>query len=150
MASKRITLVAGIACAAVGLTASIAAAQIDHGVPQAHNESGSPADVVSSGFKESAVATGLDDFENRAGVFARYAYLNDGPVPGPFLSGQNPEASKTEPDENTYVNPPTNPGGPTGGFDYGRHFLIQGHENAGGRAYGPASISTCPRRITTA
>ena len=29
----------------------------------------------------------------------------------------------------------SNPGGPTQGFDYGRHFLFQGHENSGNLAY---------------
>ena len=43
--------------------------------------------------------------------------------------------TKTEPDENTYLVFDRNPGGPTPGFDYGRHFLIQGHENGGGLAY---------------
>lgn len=81
------------------------------------------------------VATGLDNVENPSGIFTKYGYLNDGPTPGQYLSGQNPEASKTEPDENTYLNPPASPGDPSAGFSYGTHFLIQGHENASGRAY---------------
>jgi hypothetical protein len=39
-----------------------------------------------------------------------------------------------EPDENTYL-VLKHPGGPTPGYDYGHHFLFQGHENSGGKAY---------------
>src|SRR5262249_41251694 len=41
----------------------------------------------------------------------------------------------TEPDENLYVELPNNPHGPTFGYNYGRHFLFQGHENASDLAY---------------
>jgi hypothetical protein len=41
----------------------------------------------------------------------------------------------TEPDENTYLVFDHNPGGPVPGYDYGRHFLFQGHENAGNLAF---------------
>ena len=44
-------------------------------------------------------------------------------------------AARTEPDENTYLILDHNPGGPTPGYDYGRHFLFQGHENSGNLAY---------------
>jgi hypothetical protein len=43
--------------------------------------------------------------------------------------------TKTEADENTYLEFDRNPGGPTAGYDYGRHFLYQGHENGDGLAY---------------
>src|SRR5262249_14166287 len=42
---------------------------------------------------------------------------------------------RTEPDQNTFIKFPQNPGGPTPGFDYGRNFLYQGHENGGNLAY---------------
>ena len=38
-------------------------------------------------------------------------------------------------DENTYLVLPHNPGGPSVNFDYGRHFLFQGHENGSPKAY---------------
>ena len=41
-------------------------------------------------------------------------------------------AARTEPDENTYLILDHNPGGPTPGYDYGRHFLFQGHEMPNG------------------
>src|SRR5262249_43077119 len=47
----------------------------------------------------------------------------------------NDAKSKTEPDENTYLVFEHNPGGPTSGYDYGRHFLYQGHENGAPLAY---------------
>src|SRR5262249_27209099 len=62
--------------------------------------------------------------------FDRYGYVNDAGtgldacVTTPQTSGLD---TKTEPDQNTYV-VGANPGGPTAGYDYGRHFLIQGHE----------------------
>ena len=41
----------------------------------------------------------------------------------------------TEPDQNTYLVLPSNPGGPEAGRDYGRRFLFQGHENGSNMAY---------------
>jgi len=59
--------------------------------------------------------------ENPSGVITNYGFLNDFP-PQPI------EATKTEPDENTYLVFEDNPGGPSAGFDYGRHFLF--HETS--------------------
>src|SRR5262245_11892325 len=74
------------------------------------------------------VARGSDPLENPSGVITKLGYLNDFPP-------QTVEATKTEPDENTYLVLSHNPGGPTTGFDYGRRFLFQGHENANDLAY---------------
>jgi hypothetical protein len=41
----------------------------------------------------------------------------------------------TEPDQNTYVVFNHNPGGADKHYDYGRHFLFQGHENGANLAY---------------
>ena len=49
--------------------------------------------------------------------------------------GKLSNGTLTEPDENTYVVFPHNPGGPSLHFDYGRHFLYQGHENGAPQAY---------------
>src|SRR5207253_11099276 len=43
--------------------------------------------------------------------------------------------TKTAAAANTYFLLDHTPGGPTAGFDYGRRFLFQGHENGGGLAY---------------
>jgi len=74
------------------------------------------------------IAQGSDPLENPSGVITKFGYLNDFP-PQPV------EATKTEPDENLYLVLKQNPGGPTPRYDYGRHFLFQGHENSSDLAY---------------
>src|SRR5262249_2998668 len=49
--------------------------------------------------------------------------------------GKLPNGTNTEPDENLYLHPSDNIGGPTAGYNYGSHFLIQGHENGAPNAY---------------
>jgi len=80
--------------------------------------------VFSPEFAPGLVAEGMNLLENPSGVITRLGNLSDG--------------SRTEPDENTYLILDHNPGGPTEGYDYGRHFLFQGHEMPNGntnRAY---------------
>src|SRR4029077_13370053 len=80
--------------------------------------------VFSPEFAPGLVAEGMNLLENPSGVITRFGNLSDG--------------SRTEPDENTYLILDHNPGGPTEGYDYGRHFLFQGHEMPNGntnRAY---------------
>ncbi len=77
--------------------------------------------VLSSEFTDGLVAQGLDVLENPSGVITTFGNLSDG--------------SRTEPDENTYLILDHNPGGPTPDYDYGRHFLFQGHENSGNLAH---------------
>ncbi len=79
--------------------------------------------VLSPEFTPGLVAEGLDLLENPSGVITKFGNLNDG------------SNTRTEPDENTYLILDHNPGGPTPGYDYGRRFLFQGHENSGNRAY---------------
>lgn len=92
-----------------------------------------PECVLPRGFHAESLAEGTDPIENPSGLITRFGYLNNGPLTP--ASGTTTEAQKTEPDENTYLVFPTNPGGPTPGYDYGRHFLYQGHENASDLAY---------------
>src|SRR5262249_3995208 len=49
--------------------------------------------------------------------------------------GRLSDNTATEPDQNTYIVFDRNPGGPVPGFDYGRHFVYQGHENGDDLAY---------------
>src|SRR5258706_1822049 len=84
--------------------------------------------VIASGFNLELLVEGSDPLENPSGIITQFGYLNDFPP-------QTIEATKTEADENTYLVLDHNPGGPTDGYDYGRRFLFQGHENAGDRAY---------------
>ncbi len=92
-------------------------------------------DVLSPGLTEYAVAQGSTKLENGAPCVQYYGY--DVHVPGssdcsaqaPFVplqpSGQ--EANKTEPDKNTYLRLYGQTGADPS-YDYGSHFLFQGHE----------------------
>lgn len=73
------------------------------------------------GFTPILTAQGIDALENPSGATQRFGYIGTD--------------TRTEPDENTYLVLDHNPGGPTSGYDYGRHFLFQGHENRGNQAY---------------
>ena len=94
--------------------------KIVSGVPGANPEIITD-NVLSPEFAPGLVAEGLDLLENPSGPITKFGNLSDG--------------SRTEPDENTYLILDHNPGGPTQGYDYSRHFLFQGHENAGNRAH---------------
>jgi hypothetical protein len=118
---RRIIVVGAVGAIAL-VAAAVAVAQIVGGVPNANPRSGSPANVVASGFKLQRVVNGNDNLENPAGIFTRYGYLDDSTLQ---TDGQ---PTKTEPDQNTYLVTSRNPGGPTAGYDYGHRFLIQGHE----------------------
>ena len=105
------------------------------GVPTANKREGTTANVIAPGFQLVPLVRGSDKLENPSGVITNFGVLNDFPSPDtqkpPFV-----EATKTEPDENTYVVLERNPGGPTARFNYGTHFLFQGHEMfSGDRAY---------------
>jgi hypothetical protein len=78
-------------------------------------------DVFPPEFTPALLEQGLDLLENPSGLITQFGYLSDG--------------TRTEPDENTYLILDHNPGGPTPDYDYGRHFLFQGHENSGNLAY---------------
>ena len=77
--------------------------------------------VYSLEFAPALVVEGIDLLENPSGLITEFGNLSDG--------------TRTEPDENTYLILDHNPGGPTPDYDYGRHFLFQGHENSGNLAY---------------
>jgi hypothetical protein len=90
------------------------------GVPAANPVVISP-NVFSPEFTAGLIAEGLDLLENPSGLITQFGNLSDG--------------SRTEPDENTYLILDHNPGGSTPDYDYGRHFLFQGHENGGNLAH---------------
>jgi len=77
------------------------------------------------------VAQGSWKLEN-PGDQSYYGYGDDGPpVPQPGdlpAAGHKVEATKTEPDKNTYLVLQNQKGGDPN-YDYGTHFLFQGHEN---------------------
>src|SRR4051794_8509911 len=118
----------GAAVAATGLIgAGIAVGQISNGVPTPNQPVGHPANLLAGGFKLLPLVQGSDPLENATGQWKTYGYLDDNADP---LS-----RTRSEPDQNTYLVTADNPGGPTAGYDYGRHFLIQGHENGANKAY---------------
>jgi len=120
-------LVAGTAAAVAGLAATgVAIGQIASGVPGTNPTVGSTPNLVAPGFGMRVVAEGYDPLENPSGIFKSYGYLDDNADP---LA-----RTRTEPDQNLYL-VANGVGGPTAGYDYGRHFLIQGHENGGGKAF---------------
>lgn len=114
------------------LSASLAVAQIGIGpitnsAEPANARAGHPDTRIAAGFKLNVLAQGSDPLENPSGTITQFGYLNDFPP-------QTVEATKTEPDQNLYLVLDSNPGGPTEGYDYGRHFLYQPHE--GGKDMG--------------
>ena len=117
----------------VGMLSSLVLAvsnsnRIESEVSSANPRVGHPSNIIASGFALQKIAQGSDPLENPSGLITNFGFLNDSP-PQPI------ERTRTEPDENTYLVLDRNPGGPTAGYDYGRHFLYQGHENAADFAY---------------
>src|SRR5215468_5441131 len=88
-----------------------------------------PPNVLSPELIETAVAQGSTEVENPSALTSFYGYDNDGPML-PAL-GSNVEATKTEPDKNTYL---VLHGlhGADPNYDYGTQFLFQGHETGAG------------------
>jgi hypothetical protein len=111
----------GSTVAAMAISGANGAVHIIGSVTSANPRSGSPANVLAEGFSLTLLAQGSDLLENPSGPITKYGYLATG--------------TKTEADENTYLVFDSNPGGPTAGYDYGRHFLYQGHENGVPLAY---------------
>lgn len=108
------------------LSASLAFAQGGIGpiltqVAKAKLDSGTPSTTIARGYRLRKVVQGTWPLENPSGLITNFGFLSDGTF--------------TEPDQNKYLVLDHNPGGPVPGMDYGRHFLIQGHENAGNLAY---------------
>jgi hypothetical protein len=91
-------------------------------------------DKLSPQLRESTVAQGSAPLENPSAAIGYYGYYSDGPLlPGPGAvqsPGHNVEATKSEPDKNTYL-VLDGQHGADASYDYGTHFLYQGHELAG-------------------
>src|SRR2546427_4347366 len=85
--------------------------------------------VLSVELAEVIRAQGSMPLENPQEWAAFYGYSNDQPQ-RPFLPalGSNLEATKTEPDKNTYLVLHGQRGADPN-YDYGTHFIFQGHEN---------------------
>ena len=88
--------------------------------------------VLSPELFEVTVASGVMTAENPSDHVTHFGFVADGPfIPLPVAlqkTSEALEATKTEPDKNTFLVLKDQKGG-TQGYDYGTHFLFQGHEN---------------------
>jgi hypothetical protein len=82
--------------------------------------------VLSPELAQIVRAQGSTPVENPNAFVKYYGYLNDQPNLLPALNS-NVEATKTEPDKNTYL-VLRDLKGADPDYDYGKHFLFQGHE----------------------
>jgi hypothetical protein len=134
-------LAAGAVFAAAGAFAASGLASQSDGpsltnVPTANTKSDgySPATKLSGELAEIVVAQGSTKLENSSALTSYYGYDNDvlnaagqpQMVPTPTTPT---EAQKTEPDKNTYLAFQRGLTGADPGYDYGTHFLFQGHES---------------------
>jgi hypothetical protein len=88
--------------------------------------------VLSPELREIAQAQGSTPVENPSAGIGFYGYLADGPMV-PSAAAPTVEASKTEPDKNTYLVFKDGLTGPDAAYNYGTHFLFQGHEGNRGQ-----------------
>jgi hypothetical protein len=144
-----IAVVLGVAALGVGVAITSGADPTLTNVPSVNVKAAgfAPAHVLSPELLEAPVAQGSMRLENPEGIIGWYGYENDAPSPDdPSLPQLVPaslaspvEAQKTEPDKNTYL-VLENQTGPDAAYDYGTHFLFQGHEgaakNGGGQKLG--------------
>jgi hypothetical protein len=89
------------------------------------------ANLLSQGLLESTVAQGAHKLDGGTAAVPYYGYLGNGPhvpLPGDVPTATHSvEAQKTEPDKNTYL-VMRGLHGADPSYDYGRHFVYQGHE----------------------
>jgi hypothetical protein len=107
-------------------------------VPSANQKAAgyAPASRLSPELQQVVWAQGATRLENPRDIVSFYGYENDVPsadnpdLPQMLPTTANPtEAQKTEPDKNTYLEL-KRASGPDHSYDYGTHFLYQGHEAA--------------------
>ena len=135
----KIILPAALAAGMFGIGAGVHLTHVPAANPRAAN---TPVpNVLSPELTAVAVAQGSIRLENPSDLTSFYGYDNDGPlVPsaGDLPSVTPPhkvEATKTEPDKNTYL-VLRHQKGADANYDYGTHFLFQGHElGADGKGY---------------
>jgi hypothetical protein len=104
-------------------------------VPAANTKSPgfAPSSKLSPELRQMVVAQGSDKLENPTAAVSYYGYDNDvltaSGEPQMLPTPTSPtEAHKTEPDKNTYLVFDPGLAGADTGYDYGTHFLFQGHE----------------------
>jgi len=102
-----------------------------------------PAHQLSRELRQIVAAQGSLPLENPDGIIGWYGYENDAPSPDnaalpqmvPGTRATLTAAQKTEPDKNTYL-VLKNQKGADPSYDYGTHFMFQGHELAARDAQG--------------
>ncbi len=133
-ASLAVGVVAAAATAASMLTPGAAAAPRGWSVtnvPHANPKSvGVVApDMLSPELRQVAVAQGANRLENPTAAVPYYGYDGDKPNLVPLPDSPTSEAHKTEPDKNTYLVFRHSLPGADPDYNYGTHFLFQGHES---------------------
>jgi hypothetical protein len=139
-------LVAG----ALGISAAVPAAGVasppswpsltDVSSANTRSDGYAPASKLSPELMQTVVARGATRVENPSPLTSYYGYDNDvlnimgQPQMVPTPTNPATEAHKTEPDENTYLVFKHGLDGADPGYDYGTHFLFQGHEGGPGGA----------------
>jgi secreted PhoX family phosphatase len=136
--NRRIFWMLPVASAAV-LAATGAASPISGpsltNIPNANTKSNgfAPSSMLSPELRQTIVAQGATKVENPSTAISYYGYdnnmLNTAGQPVMVPTTANPtEAKKTEPDKNTYLVFKDGLAGADPSYDYGTHFLFQGHE----------------------
>jgi hypothetical protein len=141
MTTRNSRLLAVTALAAIGAAAyaavSLAGPLSLTNVPSANTKSQgfSPASILSPELQQNVAAQGSTKVENPSSAsISYYGYDNDllNAANEPIMVGSsatgNKEAHKTEPDKNTYLVFKKSLPGFDPDYDYGTHFLFQGHE----------------------
>ena len=122
-----------LAVSAAFATGGTTAADLTH-VPTANPKMTGIASttILSPELAQIVQAQGSTKLENGTATFPYYGYNGDGPMlPAPGAvqaSGSNVEATKTEPDKNVYL-VMKGQHGADHAYDYGTHFMFQGHES---------------------
>jgi len=123
----------GTAAVAAAVAIGSPASSLDFSnVPAANTKAPgyAPPTLLSIELQQIAWAQGSYKLENGTAQIPYYGYLGDGPMIPPF--GSAAEASKTEPDKNTYLTFEDGLKGADPAYQYGTHFLYQGHEGGAG------------------
>jgi hypothetical protein len=142
--SRRATIALGAASVAAVALATVGSAALPDSPelsnvaqPNLRSVGYAPAPKLAKELQEVVWAQGGTRLENPSGIVTDYGYENDVsssddpshpqmlPVPT-----NNTEAQKTEPDKNTYLVFKQGLKGADASYDYGTHFVFQGHENA--------------------
>jgi hypothetical protein len=134
--SKRLPLAAAtvVGCALAFAGAAGAFPALPGVSPAQPKQTGVPAPtLLSPGLAQIEVTRGSQALDGGTSAVPYYGYDGDGPLlpaPGDLPTATHKvEATKTEPDKNTYL-VLKGQTGPDHSYDYGTHFLFQGHEHS--------------------